>query len=45
MRIKSTTTNGSSSFSRALALLVAGTYFMEILDRDHHRHGGPGHRC
>src|SRR4051794_28049237 len=30
--MKRTTTIGGSSFSRALALLVAGTYFMEILD-------------
>nr|WP_245346926.1 MFS transporter [Arthrobacter stackebrandtii] len=30
--MRSTTSAGSSSFSRALALLVAGTYFMEILD-------------
>ncbi|MDJ0358518.1 MFS transporter [Paenarthrobacter sp. PH39-S1] len=32
MGITSTTAAGTSSFSRALALLVAGTYFMEILD-------------
>ncbi|MCQ9165822.1 MFS transporter [Arthrobacter sp. STN4] len=32
MGITSTTSAGTSSFSRALALLVAGTYFMEILD-------------
>ncbi|MGA7204348.1 MAG: MFS transporter [Specibacter sp.] len=32
MRISSTTPARASSFSRALALLVAGTYFMEILD-------------
>lgn len=30
--MRSTTSAGTSSFSRALALLVAGTYFMEILD-------------
>ncbi|MHA7268865.1 MFS transporter [Arthrobacter sp. HLT1-20] len=30
--MKSATAAGASSFSRALALLVAGTYFMEILD-------------
>ncbi|MGP9502169.1 MFS transporter [Specibacter sp. AOP5-B1-6] len=30
--MRSTTSAGSSSFSRPLALLVAGTYFMEILD-------------
>lgn len=32
MALRSTTTTGNSSFSRALALVVAGTYFMEILD-------------
>ncbi|ALO66192.1 MFS transporter [Arthrobacter alpinus] len=30
--MRSTTSAGTSSFSRSLALLVAGTYFMEILD-------------
>lgn len=32
MTFKRVTTTGSRSFNRALALLVAGTYFMEILD-------------